>query len=556
MPGVPAPAEGVVRAVAEVRGKAVPPASGRAQVDSPHRADGDGVLLPPVVRAVAAVPGALSPPRPPPAWPSIPLAPPGLPGRPPTEKRRAFAIHPHDFFADEPRRHIGRASLPLPAAADAEPDVPAEADAARVDDERRAGASALGVDGERRAGAGARVDGQWRAGGSARADGQWRAEAGARVDEQELADAGARAEDQGRAQGRAPGFRPDGSLDRAGRSAAGALVELRRPRRPDEQKRDDSGGGAQVHHEQVHHEQVHHEQVHHEQIHHEQIHHEQDRHEQGRRGLDRHGQDVGELERGGRASDGLGGGGLLRPAVPLFEARPAMTQGAVEERSQGGGRGANPVRKKRLRQAALPVVAAGVAAFVVGTGYLAVSDRGGDSDLGRWGPQAVAAPVTVEGKSAGDPFGAAAAVPVGAPSRLRVKAVGIDTSLENLHLATDGALVPPNAYGRAGWYSGGTVPGDVGPAVIAGHVDSKSGPAIFYRLRELTVGDRIEVVRGRSVVRFTVVRVAWYPKTRFPTGEVYGPTPDRQLRLITCGGVFDHRLRSYKDNLVVYAVAG
>ena len=85
---------------------------------------------------------------------------------------------------------------------------------------------------------------------------------------------------------------------------------------------------------------------------------------------------------------------------------------------------------------------------------------------------------------------------------------------------------------------------------------SKSGPAIFYRLRELTVGDRIEVVRGGVVVRFTVVRGAWYPKTQFPTDEVYGPTPDRQLRLITCGGVFDHRLRSYKDNLVVYAVAG
>jgi hypothetical protein len=201
-------------------------------------------------------------------------------------------------------------------------------------------------------------------------------------------------------------------------------------------------------------------------------------------------------------------------------------------------------------------VAAGVAAFVVGTGYLAVSDRGGGSDLGRWGPQAIAAPVTVTGKAGGDPFGPAAATVAGAPNRLRVKAIGIDTSLEKLHLGAGGALVPPQKYGQAGWYSGGTAPGDVGPAVIAGHVDSKSGPAIFYRLRELTVGDRIEVVRGGTVVRFTVVRVGWYPKTGFPTGEVYGPTPDRQLRLITCGGVFDHRLRSYKDNLVVYAVAG
>jgi len=57
-------------------------------------------------------------------------------------------------------------------------------------------------------------------------------------------------------------------------------------------------------------------------------------------------------------------------------------------------------------------------------------------------------------------------------------------------------------------------------------------------------------------VRFVVVRTAWYPKAKFPTAQVYGPTPDRQLRLITCGGVFDHSLRSYKDNLVVYAVSG
>jgi hypothetical protein len=168
----------------------------------------------------------------------------------------------------------------------------------------------------------------------------------------------------------------------------------------------------------------------------------------------------------------------------------------------------------------------------------------------------VAAPVAAAGAAAGDPFGQAAAAVAGVPSRLRVKAIGLDTSLEKLHLGAGGALVPPQKYGLAGWYSGGTAPGDVGPAVIAGHVDSKSGPAIFYRLRELTVGDRIEVVRGGAIVRFTVVRVAWYPKTGFPSGEVYGPTPDRQLRLITCGGVFDHRLRSYKDNLVVYAVAG
>ncbi|MEV6848058.1 sortase [Actinoplanes sp. NPDC051411] len=496
--------------------------------------------------------------------------PPGMPGRPATEKRRAFAVYPHDFVADEPGRHIGRASLPPPAL-DTDQGVSGEADGgAGVDEQRRAGAGA-GVDDQGRVAARVRVVDQGGAGGGARVDDQGRAGRGAGVDDPGSVGAGARVGDRGRAQGRAPGLRPDRPLDRVGRPAAGALVELRRPRRPDERERDGSEGR------------------------------EQDRREPGRRGPDRHGQerdgqdarqperhelDGDERERGGqglreperheldcrqpdlceqerdeeergeRASGGSGGGGLLRSAVPLLEAGLTGGTGAAEERPQGGGRGADRVRKKRLRQTALPVVAAGIAAFVVGTGYLAVSDRDGDSDLGRWGPQAVAAPVTVAGRSAGDPFGAAAVVAAGVPGRLRVKAIGIDTSLESLHLGTGGALVPPKVYGRAGWYSGGTAPGDVGPAVIAGHVDSKSGPAIFYRLRELTVGDRIEVVRGGSVVRFTVVRVAWYPKTRFPTGEVYGPTPDRQLRLITCGGVFDHRLRSYTDNLVVYAVAG
>ncbi|MFC3735891.1 class F sortase [Paractinoplanes deccanensis] len=159
-------------------------------------------------------------------------------------------------------------------------------------------------------------------------------------------------------------------------------------------------------------------------------------------------------------------------------------------------------------------------------------------------------------RPAGDPFGAVTTAASGRPARLRVGAIGIDTPLETLRLGDDGALQPPKSFAKAGWYADGTVPGDTGPAVIAGHVDSRGGPAVFYRLRELTVGDRIDVVRGGSTVRFTVTALRWYPKAGFPTDEVYGPTPDRQLRLITCGGVFDRSLRSYRDNLVVYAVAG
>jgi sortase family protein len=203
-------------------------------------------------------------------------------------------------------------------------------------------------------------------------------------------------------------------------------------------------------------------------------------------------------------------------------------------------------------------LAAVVAAFVAGTAYLAVTDRQQAPVLGigRWAATTAVvagAPVT---NPVLNPFATDAGKAAGAPSRLRIKAIGVDTALERLVIGSDGALVPPRGYRRAGWYAGGTSPGDIGPAVIAGHVDSKTGPAIFYRLRELTAGDRIEVVRGDVVVRFTVTRTVWYPKAQFPSAVVYGPTPDRQLRLITCGGVFDHRLRSYRDNLVVYAVVG
>ncbi|NMO57422.1 class F sortase [Actinoplanes sp. TBRC 11911] len=213
------------------------------------------------------------------------------------------------------------------------------------------------------------------------------------------------------------------------------------------------------------------------------------------------------------------------------------------------------VRDKPKRGLLLPALAGAVAAVLAGGGYLAATHHQADrEDLGRW---AVAPPAASDpARPSGDPFATVAAAPQGPPTRVRIAAINLDTTLESLRLGRDGALQPPKSFGRAGWYADGTAPGDTGPAVIAGHVDSKSGPAIFYRLRELTVGDHIDVTRGGTIVRFTVTATAWYPKTKFPASWVYGPTPDRQLRLITCGGVFDHSLRSYKDNLVVYAVSG
>jgi hypothetical protein len=141
------------------------------------------------------------------------------------------------------------------------------------------------------------------------------------------------------------------------------------------------------------------------------------------------------------------------------------------------------------------------------------------------------------------------------PTRLRIPAIGVDAALVTIGLGSDGRLAAPQDYDRPGWYAGGTAPGQTGPAVIAGHVDSLTGPAVFARLHQLQVGDLVDVARGAGWVRFAVTELAWYPKTSFPTRQVYGPTPDAQLRLVTCGGSFDSSRRSYTDNLVVYAVA-
>jgi LPXTG-site transpeptidase (sortase) family protein len=151
--------------------------------------------------------------------------------------------------------------------------------------------------------------------------------------------------------------------------------------------------------------------------------------------------------------------------------------------------------------------------------------------------------------------GPSAPAPAGTPTRVRIPAIGVDAPLDDLHLDEAGTLAAPKEYQVPGWYADGTPPGDIGPAVIAGHVDSRTGPAVFYRLAELKAGDRVEVARGGRWLAFRVVSVDRVPKDRFPTARVYGPTPDRQLRLITCGGGFDESRLSYLDNVVVFAVA-
>ncbi|MGH3197743.1 MAG: class F sortase [Streptosporangiaceae bacterium] len=146
------------------------------------------------------------------------------------------------------------------------------------------------------------------------------------------------------------------------------------------------------------------------------------------------------------------------------------------------------------------------------------------------------------------------AQPAARPVWVSVPAIGVRTSLIDLGLAKNGTLQVPASTAVAGWYTGGPRPGAVGAAVIAGHVDSRTGPGIFFWLRALRPGDRVYVGRADGTMAvFTVTIVRIYAKDQFPTAAVYGAVPDAELRLITCGGVFDRSLGSYLSNVVVFA---
>ena len=132
--------------------------------------------------------------------------------------------------------------------------------------------------------------------------------------------------------------------------------------------------------------------------------------------------------------------------------------------------------------------------------------------------------------------------------------IQVASSLDRLGRARDGTVEVPSRWQVAGWYARGPRPGDPGSAVILGHVDSRSGPAVFYRLHRLRQGDEIVVTRAdRSTVRFVVQRTEQYDKLRFPTDEVYYPTLTSTLRLVTCGGQFDYHTGHYRSNIIVFA---
>ncbi len=149
---------------------------------------------------------------------------------------------------------------------------------------------------------------------------------------------------------------------------------------------------------------------------------------------------------------------------------------------------------------------------------------------------------------------AAADPQVAEPTRIRVPSVGIDAAVGPLFLDGDGVLPPPASYDETGWWHDGPEPGEAGPAVIAGHVDSVERPAVFFRLDEIEPGAHILVDRADgSTAVFVAQQIERHAKDDFPTAAVYGPTPDPRLRLVTCGGAFNNTTRHYEDNVIVFA---
>jgi Sortase domain len=139
------------------------------------------------------------------------------------------------------------------------------------------------------------------------------------------------------------------------------------------------------------------------------------------------------------------------------------------------------------------------------------------------------------------------------PVSLHIPAIGVNVPLSALGLNANGTVEVPTDFQEPGWYRLGPSPGQVGSAVILGHVDSYLGPAVFFDLRKLRAGDRVDVdLADGVVVRFHVLAVAMYPKVTFPSLKVYASHGYSALQLVTCGGAFDYQTRHYLSNIVVY----
>jgi hypothetical protein len=204
-----------------------------------------------------------------------------------------------------------------------------------------------------------------------------------------------------------------------------------------------------------------------------------------------------------------------------------------------------------LRRPAAIAFAAGLVVIVGGTAGLLLTRH--PTPVLRPVAAGVAALPVPTGPIVAPPPAAAAKVP--SPVSLTIPLIGVKTNLITLGLAPGGSMqVPPLSATVAGWFTGSPRPGAVGSSIIVGHIDHVGRHGVFYRLAKLRRGNDVFVQRADgTTAEFRVTEVQRYLKDHFPTQTVYGPTPDAELRLITCGGAFDSATGHYLSNIVVYA---
>ncbi|MFJ5730478.1 class F sortase [Streptomyces paradoxus] len=228
------------------------------------------------------------------------------------------------------------------------------------------------------------------------------------------------------------------------------------------------------------------------------------------------------------------------------------------------GPGPEPEPSKRRLRTVMTVVWT-VAALVLTVSL--VGGRGGSSDAAGppHAPPAVATTPAVPDLPAAPPTSAAPhrsaasagpSLPRSRPVRLLIPKISVDAPFIDLAIGRSGQLEPPPSHDTnlVGWYAKGHTPGEAGTAIIAGHVDTATSPAVFAGLRALRKGDRFQVARADGgKATFVVYATESFKKDGFPSDRVYGDTPDAQVRLITCAGAYDRQARDYTENLVVFA---
>ena len=218
-------------------------------------------------------------------------------------------------------------------------------------------------------------------------------------------------------------------------------------------------------------------------------------------------------------------------------------------------RPAGPPRHRRLKTvskwSAIAVLGCGLLGTGIGAcGLAAAREHPGHPAVTPSGPP----PFVAIPQGKGAPVPKPASDHVARPVTLIIPVIGVRTRLIHLGLTRNHELQVPSSTQVAGWYTSSPRPGSIGSAIIAGHIDSRSGPGVFYRLHTMRIGQKIYIRRAdHSLAVFRVTALRSYLKSQFPAQGVYGPAPTPQLKLITCGGAFDAATGHYLSNVIVFA---